>query len=140
MTESCYLMYRNQASGLSPEEILIGSFLPKPGKKFYIQRPEVVESIFLMYRVTKDVKYRQWGLEIARAIEKNCKVETGGYTSLNDITNIYDENRKDKQESFFIAETLKYLYLLFCKEDYLSLDEWVFNTEAHPLPIIKNGL
>jgi hypothetical protein len=139
ITETCYLMYKKQASGLSPEEVLVGTFQAKPGKGYYIQRPEVVESIFLMYRVTKDVKYRYWGLEIAQAIEKHCKVATGGYTSLNDINNIHDGNRKDKQESFFIAETLKYLYLLFCKEDYLSLDEWVFNTEAHPLPILKNG-
>lgn len=39
-------------------------------------------------------------------------------------------------ESFFLAETLKYLYLLFADDaSELPLDEWVFNTEAHPLPI-----
>lgn len=42
----------------------------------------------------------------------------------------------DKMESFWIAETLKYLYLLFEDDpDVLPLDKWVFNTEAHPLPI-----
>lgn len=41
----------------------------------------------------------------------------------------------DKQESYFLAETLKYLYLLFSPDDLLPLDRWVFNTEAHPLPI-----
>lgn len=39
-------------------------------------------------------------------------------------------------ESFFLAETLKYLFLLFMDDpDIMSLDEWVFNTEAHPLPV-----
>lgn len=38
-------------------------------------------------------------------------------------------------ESFFIAETLKYLFLLFSDDDVLPLDEIVFNTEAHPFPI-----
>jgi len=30
---------------------------------------------------------------------------------------------------------LKYLYLMFKEEDLIPLDQWVFNTEAHPLPI-----
>lgn len=132
-------MYKRQTSGLSPEIVNVPSFEPVKDKGFYIQRPEVVESIFIMYRVTKDPKYRQWGLEIAKAIERNCKVPTGGYTSLQDVHNPKFPMPRDKQESFFIAETLKYLYLLFCNEDYLSLDDWVFNTEAHPLPIIKSG-
>lgn len=55
------------------------------------------------------------------------------------MTKVPPENN-DRQESFFLAETVKYLYLLFCREDYISLDEFVFNTEAHPLPIIKSGL
>ena len=41
----------------------------------------------------------------------------------------------DVQQSFFLAETLKYLYLIFCDDDVLSLDLWVLNTEAHPFPI-----
>lgn len=39
-------------------------------------------------------------------------------------------------QSFFLAETLKYLYLLFSPPSVISLDEWVFNTEAHPLRIV----
>jgi hypothetical protein len=39
-------------------------------------------------------------------------------------------------ESFWLAETLKYLFLLFEDDpSVLSFDEWVLNTEAHPLPI-----
>ena len=47
--------------------------------------------------------------------------------------------RKDPQESFFLAETLKYLYLLFTNDE-ISLDEWVFNTEAHPPYLGRRGV
>lgn len=39
-------------------------------------------------------------------------------------------------QSFFLAETLKYMYLLFSPPSVIPLDEWVFNTEAHPLKIV----
>lgn len=44
---------------------------------------------------------------------------------------------RDKMESFWLAETLKYLYLLLddSSPEMLPLDQFVFNTEAHPLPI-----
>jgi mannosyl-oligosaccharide alpha-1,2-mannosidase len=41
--------------------------------------------------------------------------------------------KSDKMESFWMAETLKYFYLLYSKPDVVSLDDFVFNTEAHPL-------
>jgi mannosyl-oligosaccharide alpha-1,2-mannosidase len=56
----------------------------------------------------------------------------GGYAGLRDVTTLPVQH-DDKQQSFFLAETLKYLYLLFGPEDVLSLDEYVLNTEAHPL-------
>lgn len=31
----------------------------------------------------------------------------------------------------------RYLYLLFSGDDLLPLDHWVFNTEAHPLPVLR---
>jgi len=61
-------------------------------------------------------------------------VGTGGYSSLNDVTFVPAPMR-DKMETFFLGETLKYLYLLFGDADVLPLTEFVFNTEAHPLPI-----
>ncbi len=39
----------------------------------------------------------------------------------------------DSMESFWLRETLKYFYLVFSEPDLVNLDEWVFNTEAHPL-------
>ena len=44
-------------------------------------------------------------------------------------------NHNDHMESFFLSETLKYAWLLFGEEDELPLDRFVFNTEAHPLPV-----
>ncbi|KAI5885021.1 uncharacterized protein SCHCODRAFT_02644863 [Schizophyllum commune H4-8] len=43
----------------------------------------------------------------------------------------------DEQPSWLFAETFKYLFLLFTDEDRLPLDQWVFNTEAHPLPVFE---
>lgn len=62
---------------------------------------------------------------------------TGGYTDLNDVTKIPPPSR-DKQESFFLAETLKYLLLLFSDDSVVPLTDYVFNTEAHPLPILTS--
>ncbi len=42
-------------------------------------------------------------------------------------------------ESFWLAETLKYFYLLYSTPDVISLDEWVFNTEAHPFRVPKGS-
>lgn len=87
-----------------------------------------------MYRLTKDPKYREWGWKIFKAFESNTRVE-GGYSSIGDV-NRNPSPRTNKMESFFLAETLKYLFLLFGDNDsILALNEWVFNTEAHPLPI-----
>lgn len=62
-----------------------------------------------------------------------------GYAGLRDAAApISSLQTDDTQQSFFLAETLKYLYLLFCEDDVISLDEWVFNTEAHPMMIAKN--
>ena len=106
---------------------------------FNIQRPEAVESIFYMYRATKDPKYRQWGWEIFQAFEKHMRIDSG-YTSISNVMATKPEHlrRKDKMETFYLAETLKYLYLLFSDDpNLMPLDEWVFNTEAHPLQIKK---
>ena len=92
-----------------------------------------------MYRATKDPKYREWGWEIFQAFEKHTRIESG-YTSISNVmaTNPDHLRRKDKMETFYLAETLKYLYLLFSDDPNLfPLDKWVFNTEAHPLPIFN---
>ncbi|KAK2518671.1 Man1c1 [Columba guinea] len=102
-------------------------------ERYYILRPEVVESYMYMWRLTHDPKYRQWGWEVVKALEKHCRVEAG-FSGIRDVYTT-TPTHDNMQQSFFLAETLKYLYLLFCEDDVLSLDDWVFNTEAHPLPI-----
>uniref|UniRef100_G3TTP5 alpha-1,2-Mannosidase n=1 Tax=Loxodonta africana TaxID=9785 RepID=G3TTP5_LOXAF len=65
-----------------------------------------------------------------------AQVPTGGYSSINNVQDPQNPGPRDKMESFFLGETLKYLYLLFSDDaDLLSVDAYVFNTEAHPLPI-----
>lgn len=64
------------------------------------------------------------------------QVSGGGYTSINNVRDPVNPGPRDKMESFFLGETLKYFYLLFSdSSELLSLDKYVFNTEAHPLPI-----
>ncbi|KAF9295034.1 mannosyl-oligosaccharide alpha-1,2-mannosidase [Linnemannia elongata] len=153
LTESCYEMYRQTETGLAAEIVywvqnadqIKGKTVQQhaPGSDFIINdrdghnwlRPETVESLFYLWRLTGDEKYRHWGWKIFEAIEKYSKVPTGGYSSIHDIRQASDINFSDKMETFFLAETLKYFYLLFGSNDVLPLDEYVFNTEAHPLPV-----
>ena len=66
----------------------------------------------------------------------SLQVASGGYSSISNVQDPHNPQPRDKMESFFLGETLKYLYLLFSDDpDLLSLDAYVFNTEAHPLPI-----
>jgi mannosyl-oligosaccharide alpha-1,2-mannosidase len=92
----------------------------------YILRPEAIESIFIMYRITGDRKWQDkaWNIENATRTEI-------AYASLEDVSQPTPK-QVDKMESFWTAETLKYFYLTFSKPDLISLDNYVFNTEAHP--------
>ncbi|KAK2731141.1 mannosyl-oligosaccharide alpha-1,2-mannosidase [Onygenales sp. PD_40] len=112
-------------------------YIVKPLDAHNLQRPETVESLFMMWRVTEDPIYREWGWEIFEAFEKYTIPSHGeGYTSLHDVNTIPPVPR-DNMESFWLAETLKYLYLLFSPTDLLPLTEVVFNTEAHVFPRMK---
>jgi mannosyl-oligosaccharide alpha-1,2-mannosidase len=55
-----------------------------------------------------------------------------GHAALEDCT-VLNPVKKDSMESFWMAETLKYFYLIFAEPDLISLDDYVLNTEAHPL-------
>ena len=70
-----------------------------------------------------------------QALEEHCRVDAG-YVGLRDVFQA-NPPKDNVQQSFFLAETLKYLYLLFSDDSVVPLDRWVFNTEAHPLPVIK---
>ncbi|XP_031734149.1 mannosidase, alpha, class 1B, member 1b isoform X2 [Anarrhichthys ocellatus] len=143
LMETCYQMYIQMETGLSPEIVHFnmheGSTRDidvKLADRHNLLRPETVESLFYLYRFTRDHKYQDWGWEILQSFNKYTKVSSGGYTSINNVRDPDYPSPRDKMESFFLGETLKYLYLLFSDDpDLISLDQYVFNTEAHPLPI-----
>jgi endoplasmic reticulum Man9GlcNAc2 1,2-alpha-mannosidase len=111
-----------------------------------LQRPETVESLFYMYHITRDPKYRDWGWQMFEAFREHTKViddKTGqvyAYSSLDTVMDNPVKRRKvrDNMESFWLAETLKYFYLLFSDLDGSDglprLEDIVINTEAHILP------
>ncbi|XP_031558016.1 endoplasmic reticulum mannosyl-oligosaccharide 1,2-alpha-mannosidase-like [Actinia tenebrosa] len=141
MIETCYKMYSQMPSGLSPEiayfNMVSGKsqdIIVKPLDAHNLLRPETVESLYIMYRLTKNKKYQDYGWKIFQAFENHTRIPEGGYSSLNSVLNLSHRFR-DKMESFFLGETLKYLFLLFSDYDVVPLDKFVFNTEAHPLPI-----
>jgi mannosyl-oligosaccharide alpha-1,2-mannosidase len=83
-----------------------------------------------MYRITGDPKWREAGWRMFQAVEKHTAAKYGN-SAIDDVTKPEPE-LDDAMESFWLAETLKYFYLLFVDESVVSLDEWVLNTEAHP--------
>lgn len=107
------------------------------GPNYYILRPEIIESYFYLWRYTRDPKYRAWAWDYVMALERCCKAEAG-YSGLRNVDR--PDSLDDVQQSFFLAEVLKYLYLMFSDDSVINLNEWVLNTEAHPLPIIKHRL
>ncbi|TKS67728.1 Mannosyl-oligosaccharide 1,2-alpha-mannosidase IB [Collichthys lucidus] len=141
IAHTCHESYDRTVLKLGPEAFKFDSGLEavavRQNEKYYILRPEVIETYWYMWRFTHDPKYRQWGWEAAQAIDKYCRV-SGGFSGVKDV---YSSNPTydDVQQSFFLAETLKYLYLLFSSDDLMPLESWVFNTEAHPLPVLHLG-
>ena len=113
-------------NGVEPESIDYKSTTVVSGG--YQLRPEIVESAYYLYRYTKDPKYLQMGQVILDDLIRYCRTDNG-YTVLR---NVVTHEQGDRMHSFFLAETLKYLYLLF-KPDALDFSHVVFNTEAHPL-------
>ncbi|KAL9106707.1 MAG: hypothetical protein Q9227_008276 [Pyrenula ochraceoflavens] len=141
-----------------------------------LQRPETVESLFYMYRITRDPIYREWGWEMFRSFIRHTAVrdkvteKVYAFTSLGNvlprkIRSLGDDDeddgddddddddddekekkiderdlqKRDNMESFWLAETLKYFYLLFAEEDFVNLEDVVINTEAHVFPRFEMG-
>ncbi|KAJ7078557.1 glycoside hydrolase family 47 protein [Mycena belliarum] len=97
----------------------------------YIQRPEVLESNFHAWRITGDTKYLDRAAAAIKSFNTFLRVNNA-YASLNDVDNT-GAGRIDITESFWFAEVLKYLYLTFDDPSHISLDDYVLNTECHPL-------
>lgn len=88
-------------------------------EKYYILRPETFESYFVLWRLTKDQKYRDWAWDAIEAIEKYCRSPTG----YSGIKNVYleDPQKDDVQQSFFIAEVLKVRHL--CSASHTTFED-----------------
>lgn len=125
LQESCYKLWLHH--GIEPEAIDYSDLsLVSPE---YLLRPEQIESNYYLYKKTGDGKYLARAVTYLDSLVLNCRVGSG-YASLK---NVATKERLDEQPSYFLAETLKYLYLTFAPDKVLDLDKVIFNTEAHPL-------
>ena len=95
----------------------------------YHLRPEIIESTYYLYHYTGDRDYRRMGENMFDDFVKYCRTEAG-YAALADVIS---KQKRDEMESFALAETFKYFYLLFAPPETLEFDKVIFNTEAHPL-------
>ncbi|KAK1984637.1 family 47 glycosyl hydrolase [Colletotrichum cereale] len=96
----------------------------------YSLRAEGIESLFILYRITGKEDLLDMAWDMFQAIQMATQTNDA-HAAVVDVT--YAQSRQeDMMESFFFAETLKYFYLIFSDPELISLDEWVFNTEAHP--------
>lgn len=118
------------AQKIIDERRLPPSFTTIDDKRYHL-RPEAIESVFMMYRITGNSTWADTAWRMFEAVEKATRTEISAAAIL-DMTQV-PIIKMDQMESFWLAETLKYFYL--CFEDFkaVSLDEYVLNTEAHPL-------
>ncbi|KHN88794.1 ER degradation-enhancing alpha-mannosidase-like protein 2 [Toxocara canis] len=134
--------------GFPPEFYNIPSQEAVSKRSGYPLRPEFVESLYYIYRATRDPALLHMAASVIEAIEHSCRTACGYAT----IENVNDHTIEDRMESFFLSETTKYLYLLFDPENFINNDGttsrtvetpngpcivdaggYIFNTEAHPL-------
>ncbi|KAK4500137.1 hypothetical protein PRZ48_008323 [Zasmidium cellare] len=102
------------------------------GDRRYLLRPEAIESVFILYRITGIQTLQENAWNMFRSVYSRTQTPLAN-AALKDVTNATDPILKeDSMESFWTAETLKYFYLTFADPEYISLDDYVFNTEAHP--------
>ncbi|XP_025831739.1 ER degradation-enhancing alpha-mannosidase-like protein 2 isoform X3 [Agrilus planipennis] len=134
--------------GFTPEFYNIIQTEAGTNREHYPLRPELIESIMYLYRATGDPYLLQMGVDILRSIQHSAKTPCG-YATIKDVR---DHRKEDRMESFFLAETTKYLYLLFDPDNFIhnqgqhgtlintpngecviNAGGYIFNTEAHPI-------
>jgi mannosyl-oligosaccharide alpha-1,2-mannosidase len=138
ITHTCYETYRSSPSGIAPETVSFSSGAMQPENKENRLRPETLESLYYLYIVTGDKKYKSWSWNIFNAIVKHTKVKFG-FAAVSDVTRV-PVTLRDSEETFMGAETLKYAYLIQQICEPLPLDKFVFTTEAHPLPVLRGDV
>src|SRR5213596_1444027 len=113
--------------GIEPETLDYKTMRVVAGS--YHLRPEIIESTYYLYHYTGDREYRHRGEKMFDDFVRYCRTDSG-YAALADVTS---KRQLDEMESFVLAETFKYFYLLFAPAGTLEFDKVIFNTEAHPL-------
>lgn len=145
LTDGCVWAYDNTPSGIMPEIFHVdkcadpsscswngeGNGFRNVDDSSYQLRPEAIESVFIMFRLTADPSWQDKGWKMFKAIVKHTRTDIANAR----LANVMDVNpaKEDSMESFWLAETLKYFYLLYSEPGVVSLDDFVLNTEAHPL-------
>ena len=125
LEESCFRMWTLR--GIEPEVLDYRTMTIKSAG--YQLRPEIIESAYYLHRATHGARYLTMGRTFFDSLVAHCRTEAG-YTTLKSVVTM---EKGDLMPSYFLAETLKYLYLLFAPDSAFDLDKFVFNTEAHPL-------
>jgi ER degradation enhancer, mannosidase alpha-like 2 len=129
LEDSCYKMWT--MFGIEPEVINYSTMKVIYGG--YPLRPEIIESAFYLHHFTNDPRYLQMGNTFFDSLVKYCRTPVA-YAALKDVRT---KQQDDDMESFFLAETLKYLYLIYAPANTVDLSHSVFNTEAHPLQKVQ---
>ncbi|KAH8906280.1 glycosyl hydrolase [Coniochaeta sp. PMI_546] len=154
LARGCAWVYRSFPTGLAPEYFSLlecpslkpcswdESLWDKEGNKNltkgfrhardprYQLRPEAIESIFILYRITGQEDLRDIAWTMFESIMAETKAPFG-HAAVKDVT-VSPAEKEDSMESFWLAETLKYFYLIFSPAELISLDDYVLSTEAHP--------
>ncbi len=131
LQESCYKMWTLE--GIEPEELDYSNM--KITYPNYSLRPENIESTYYLYHFTRNTKYLEMGKDYFESLVKYCRNDAG-YSTLKSVIT---KEQADQMHSFFLAETLKYCYLLFAPQNTIDFNKTIFNTEAHPLKVWKAG-
>jgi len=127
LQESCYKMW--MLHGIEPE--LINYSTMEVLIEGYVLRPENIESAYYLYHYTRDSKYLAMAKEYFESLVKYCRNDV----AFSHLRSVKTKERLDAMQSFFLAETLKYCYLILAPEETLDFHKIIFNTEAHPLKI-----
>ncbi|KAI2633441.1 glycoside hydrolase family 47 protein [Xylaria nigripes] len=162
LVEGCHATYVGTATGIGPENFRWqDSVLPRNASNnggaprdqaqfyqdkgywintaSYVLRPEVLESYYYAYRATGDTKYQDWSWDAFLNINRTCSAGVG-FSAITNVNQANGGSFTDSQESFWFAEVLKYSYLIQAGDAPYQVNakhdnQWVFNTEAHPLKV-----
>lgn len=137
---TCVAAHRLTNTGIAPDAVnfgtVFGAMWPAPDAPSTL-RPETIESLFVLHRVTRDPIYPAMGWELFESLQRTARLESGGYAALDEAG-----RKLDVMPTHLLSETLLFLYLLFLDNEtssldqtVLSLDDWLFAQGGHPLPV-----